>query len=227
MKETRKIYVRRNAHGRDADKQPGPVWHEAYRMELIILAVFLIGFIANVATRHGWFARLKHFFLLCVLASLPFALNAAPFSPSDPPLVPDSKLTPGAVMNVTVEQLCTKGYANVYHGGVRNVPTRIKRQVFIEYFGAMPAHPGDFEIDHLISLELGGSNDPKNLWPQSYKTPNWNAHVKDQLEDRMAALLRQCLKDKGHIPATALMLQFQGEISSNWTNAYVKYIGQP
>ena len=42
-----------------------------------------------------------------------------------------------------------------------------------------------FEVDHLISLELGGSNDMKNLWPQSYDTKPWNAHVKDKLETRL------------------------------------------
>jgi 5-methylcytosine-specific restriction endonuclease McrA len=27
--------------------------------------------------------------------------------------------------------------------------------------------PGAYEIDHLISISLGGSNDIKNLWPQT------------------------------------------------------------
>jgi hypothetical protein len=35
------------------------------------------------------------------------------------------------------------------------------------------------EIDHLISLELGGSNDAKNLWPQP--SPDYKA--KDELEN--------------------------------------------
>ena len=102
--------------------------------------------------------------LTFLLLSLTAALAADP-------LLPDAKLTPGVVLtNVTVEQITQRGYANVLNGGVRHVPDSVKRQVFIEYFGAVPAKPGAYEIDHLISLELGGSNDARNLWPESYTT---------------------------------------------------------
>jgi hypothetical protein len=43
--------------------------------------------------------------------------------------------------------------------------------------------PGEYEIDHLVSLELGGSSSIRNLWPQSYVTEPQNAHVKDKLEN--------------------------------------------
>ena len=39
------------------------------------------------------------------------------------------------------------------------------------------------EVDHLISIELGGSNEKTNLWPQPYSGVQWNAHVKDRLEN--------------------------------------------
>jgi hypothetical protein len=38
------------------------------------------------------------------------------------------------------------------------------------------------EVDHLISLELGGSNDIKNLWPEPY-LPRPGARQKDVLEN--------------------------------------------
>jgi hypothetical protein len=44
---------------------------------------------------------------------------------------------------------------------------------------------GDYEEDHLISLELGGDpKDPKNLWPEPYKTwiPDGGAGYKDKAE---------------------------------------------
>ena len=44
------------------------------------------------------------------------------------------------------------------------------------------------EIDHLISLELGGANDEKNLWPELYQGEILNAYVKGQLEN----LASQC-----------------------------------
>jgi hypothetical protein len=153
--------------------------------------------------------------LLCFTASL-YAAD---------PILPDPKLTPGDVLtNVTVEQITQKGYANVINGGDRDVPESEKRQVFIEYFSAVPTNHGQYEVDHLISLELGGSNDPKNLWPQSYVTLPFNAHVKDKLEDRMAALVRQDLANNGHDSATALLKQFQTEIATNWIVAYHKYV---
>ena len=73
-----------------------------------------------------------------------------------------------------------------------------------------------FEVDHLISLELGGSNDIKNLWPQSYTTKPWNAHVKDKLENRLHKLI--CY-------GAINIVEAQIAISKNWIEAYKKYIG--
>ena len=36
------------------------------------------------------------------------------------------------------------------------------------------------EIDHLISRELGGADDVKDLWPEAYGTTPWNAYLKDK-----------------------------------------------
>jgi len=39
---------------------------------------------------------------------------------------------------------------------------------------------GDYELDHLVSLELGGApSDPRNLWPEFGASPN----PKDRVED--------------------------------------------
>ena len=159
-------------------------------------------------------------FLIVILIAFTFPAIAQP-------VLPDAKLTPGQTMpGVTVEQLCQKGYANVLNGGARNVPESEKREVFIRYFGKVPSNPGAFEIDHVISIELGGANTISNLFPQSY-SGIWNARVKDRLEDWMAAQVRHSLAEDGHATAAAKLALFQKEISSNWTNAYVKYLGQP
>ena len=144
---------------------------------------------------------------------------------AEDPIRPDPKLTPGAVMtNVTVEQIMEKGYANKLNGGVRHVTAAEKKLIFTEYFGKVPGMKGHYEIDHLISLELGGSNDPKNLWPQSYYTVPWNAKVKDKLEDRMAANVRHELERHGHDAATKLLQEYQHEIATDWIAAYQKYV---
>ena len=88
------------------------------------------------------------------------------------PILPDPKLTPGDVFEVTVQDLCVPGYTKK----VRNVPAEMKREVYEEY-GVTSHGPGDYEVDHLIPLELGGSNSIKNLWPESHRTSPWNAQV--------------------------------------------------
>jgi hypothetical protein len=127
------------------------------------------------------------------------------------PILPDPKLTPGAVLPVTKEDLCVPGYTKK----VRNVPQSLKDKVYAEY-GITHHGKGDYEIDHLISLELGGSNSIKNLFPESYRTTPWNAHVKDKLENKLHALV--C---SGQIDlATA-----QHDIATDWVAAYKKYMG--
>ncbi len=126
------------------------------------------------------------------------------------PLLPDPKLTPGdALAGVATSDVCVSGYTQT----VRNVPIELKRQVYAEY-GIMNHQPGDYEVDHLVSLELGGSNSIRNLWPQSYKTQPWNAHVKDQLENKLHEMI--C---SGQID----MATAQHEIATDWIAAYKKY----
>lgn len=73
--------------------------------------------------------------------------------------LPDSACTPGAIIaSATVSQICQSGYAS----SVRNVPTSEKDAVYAEY-GIHSHYAGQYEVDHLVSLELGGSNDIANL----------------------------------------------------------------
>jgi hypothetical protein len=91
---------------------------------------------------------------------------------------PDSTCTPGAVFsNVTADQVCTPGYSS----GVRNVPQSEKNAVYAEY-GITSHTSGQYEIDHFIPLELGGSNDISNLWPEP-ASPTPGFHQKDKVEN--------------------------------------------
>ena len=127
------------------------------------------------------------------------------------PILPDPKLSPGDVLTSDPKIVCVSGYTKT----VRNVPQALKEQVYREY-GISGRQSGEYEIDHLISLELGGSNSIRNLFPESYKTMPLNAHVKDSLENRLHALA--C---SGKIT----LAEAQQAIASNWTTAYVKYLG--
>ena len=128
---------------------------------------------------------------------------------SEAPILPNPKLTPGATLAVTSDDLCAAGYAKL----ARDVPTSVKRQVYDEY-GITDHAPGEYEVDHLISLELGGSNSVRNLWPESYRTRPWNAHVKDALEDELHRLVCAGQLD---------LKTAQRDIATNWIQSYQKY----
>jgi hypothetical protein len=92
----------------------------------------------------------------------------------------------------------------------------LKKQAYAEY-GISQYKTGDYEVDHLIPLSLGGSNSIRKLWPQSTKTAPWNSYVKDTLERKLHKL----------VCAGQLDLETaQRKIASNWIEAYQKYLGK-
>lgn len=120
---------------------------------------------------------------------------------------------------ITQDMICTSGYTQC----VRNVSTSTKNAAYHGY-GLSGNHTGyctgneGCEVDHLISLEIGGANTVKNLWPQSYDSPQWNAHVKDKLENFL---------HKEVCAGTMPLEQAQKEISEDWIAAYKKHLGEP
>lgn len=118
----------------------------------------------------------------------------------------DMQCTPGAIIaSATKDQICQSGYAR----SVRNVPTSEKDQVYAEY-GIMHHSTGQYEVDHLVSLELGGSNDIANLWPEA-ASPQPGFHEKDKVENYLHS----------QVCAGAISLQqAQVEIATNWLTVY-------
>src|SRR5262252_5622518 len=127
------------------------------------------------------------------------------------PIVPDPAKTPGDTLAVTKADICVPGYSKK----VRNVPESVKKQAYAEY-GITSHTPKEYEVDHLISLELGGSNSLKNLWPQSYVTSPYNAHKKDVLENKLHKLVCDGAID---------LKTAQRQIATDWIGAYRKYVG--
>jgi hypothetical protein len=127
------------------------------------------------------------------------------------PLEPRPNLTPGAVRALSAAEVCSAGVEESKK--VLVIPASVREEVFREY-GMSAARPQNFEVDFLITPELGGSNDIRNLWPEPYRAPVWNAHVKDQLENKLRDMV--CHGDIDL--ATA-----QHDIAADWIVAYKKY----
>jgi hypothetical protein len=125
------------------------------------------------------------------------------------PATPNHELTPGATRPVTRSEICSAGYREMN----RTVSTSVQQEVFKKY-GISGARKEDFEVDYLITPELGGADDVQNLWPEPYSSTDWGAHVKDALEDRLHQMVCAGKIDL----ATA-----QHEMAGDWISAYKKY----
>lgn len=119
--------------------------------------------------------------------------------------LPDRRCTPGSVdTSVTAARLCAPGYSTK---GYRPPESQTRQ---FKYGEAYPAYglprTTRTELDHLVSLELGGSNDASNLWPEIPPTPN----PKDSIE----AVLHSAVCH-GKVTLAAA----QRAIATNWTTA--------
>jgi hypothetical protein len=137
-----------------------------------------------------------------------FPIPPLHYDPADAAL-PDPKLTPGDTFpGVTADDVCTPGWSREH----RNVTESMRDEVYAEY--ARSRGPGCCEVDHLVPLELGGSNDLKNLWPQP-DDPRPGDAEKDQLENELHHLV--C---SGKMP----LVDAQKCVESNWVLCWEKYM---
>jgi anti-sigma factor RsiW len=127
----------------------------------------------------------------------------------EPDAIPKPQLTPGAIRLVTANEVC-KAQSDDDDG---SIPVPVQQKVFQEY-GIPNARPADYEVDYLITPELGGATDIRNLWPEPHSATAWNSYVKDDLENR----LHQLVCD-GQVTLPVA----QHDIATNWISAYKKY----
>jgi hypothetical protein len=126
---------------------------------------------------------------------------------------PDRRCSPGAYYSkLTKAVICSPSF---HTSAIRNVPESVKFAVEREY-GMEPGHYGStLEIDHIVSLELGGSNNIANLFPEKLNArPGYR--VKDSLENRLHAMV--CAGSIGLRAA-------QSAIASNWQGLYERVFG--
>lgn len=82
---------------------------------------------------------------------------------------------------------------------------------------ARSANPSCWELDHIVSLEIGGNpTDPTNLFPQPWTGP-WNAKDKDALENRLHRLV---------CAGTLTLKVAQQAIATDWPSAYRLYVAK-
>jgi hypothetical protein len=119
---------------------------------------------------------------------------------------PIARFTPGAVVAITQRQVCSASPETA-------IPAELRTRV-LELYGIARGQENAYEVDYLITPQLGGATDIRNLWPQPYDHTAWNAHVKDQLETRLQRLVCE-----GNLDLAVA----QHDISADWIAAYRKY----
>jgi hypothetical protein len=153
--------------------------------------------------------------------------------------LPDSHLTPGSTNpNISQENIdqtiCNPHWSTKSIRPPVSYTNPLKKKSMVEYgdTAAQPPYvdangnvisfdvtqcvaysndPRCHELDHLISLELGGSpTDPKNLWPEPYNI-QYGAHQKDKVENYLHDQV--CL---GNIT----LKDAQYQISHDWITVY-------
>jgi len=157
---------------------------------IIFLSLFLVGCSRTIDTPHNLGERTQT--IGCTFNNWPY---------------PDYACSPGSIIpNATKEVICVNGYTQT----VRNVPEVEKEQVYAEY--GIINHPAySYEVDHIISLELGGDNSIANLWPEKYDD-TYGARIKDKAENNLHA--KVC-------SGQMTLVEAQYQIAHNWT-AWIK-----
>lgn len=131
--------------------------------------------------------------------------------------LPDRRCSPGAYSTgLTTAVLCSQRFRT---STVRDVPESEKHAVEVEYGLAPRSYGATLEIDHIVSLELGGSNAIGNLFPErAFVGGGAGYRVKDRLENRLHALV--CA---GRIGLRAA----QRQIAVDWQVLYRRVFGAP
>lgn len=110
-----------------------------------------------------------------------FAADRVGPSAAYPPAAIVGALDPAVIQQTIHRTICVAGY---YTSTVRAVSEATKRAVLKRDGATTPS-----EVDHFVSLEIGGSNDPgKNLWAEPY-AGQYGARVKDVVETALHRLI--------------------------------------
>lgn len=159
-------------------------------------------------------------------ALLPILLAALPSFADMNTTYPDHRLTPGVMdQSVTQATVMTTICKPNYTASVRDVTQAEKKDVLALYRNSHSDWPtcasvkgvATCEIDHLISLEIGGSNAEKNLWPEPY------GNSKTKPQDRLGAREKDVVETYLHREICAgkiTLAQARDQILTDWVQVY-------
>lgn len=126
---------------------------------------------------------------------------------------PDHTCTPGEINPAVTQEtiaatICRSGYTKTIRPPV-SYTEQLKIQS-IKAYGYADTTVRNYEEDHLISLELGGSpTDPRNLWPEPGASPNEKDSVENYLHKQVCN-------------GSMSLQEAQKEISTDWYSVYLQ-----
>lgn len=133
--------------------------------------------------------------------------------------MPDKVCTPGAVDAEVITPslgnpgnlkgtICARGWASTARAPQQETEP-VKRTAMAAYDIRIPI--STVELDHLVPLELGGSNDVSNLWPEPSDLPGQRYHnTKDTVENTL---------NRAVCAGTVSLGSAQNAIANNWATA--------
>ena len=142
--------------------------------------------------------------------------------------LPDPTCTPGAINTMVTQDniqstICASGYSSSIRPP-ESITEPAKYQSMTAY--SAPGSASQYEYDHLVPLELGGSSDTRNLWPeldsgspsQFDSSDSYGENAKDGVEDRLNAAV---------CSGQVMLAAAQEAIAINWTTAEASPRHQP
>jgi len=169
----------------------------------VLLGVGLVGFGGNPTAEAAPPPQCKKF-KIKVKASEPFKSVTLPpaggctAKESRGHLIPDPRCSPGAVNpTLTLKMLKTKGFTTKCVRNLTTSPAQ-KAQTYKWYGLDKPENNTGMnmkcELDHIVSLQLGGADTLDNLWPQcgpkGVALPKRHFKLKDDVENYLARQIK-------------------------------------
>jgi 5-methylcytosine-specific restriction endonuclease McrA len=131
--------------------------------------------------------------------------------------LPDRRCSPGAYSpRVTKAAICSSHFSMRH---IRKIPRSERYAVERRYGLPTGSYRRGLEIDHIVPLRIGGSNNIANLFPEEYAFADHSPGyvIKDRLDMALQALV--CV---GRIPLRTA----QRRIAANWEQLYQEVFGR-